>query len=231
MLKQTRHALAVLLPLIFIMPVLLSCGGAGGGGTTLDGGYLGNTLSLSGPIWLANGKEGAFQPGDGDGTMTFSMQGSSSVDLVTTAVSGADFSQALSAPTAGVLSLWISVMEGLPSPYVSDESANGIVLNTIVFHVDDPKVDRSIYLANLEFTTLVFYVYSDRAVSSSAYGIYKEPAGTDTDTCDMSMSLKAGWNRVIMTRTGPVLGPYTDTWRVGEAPSDVRWAYGWGGGA
>ena len=52
MLKRTRHALAVLLPLIFIMPVLLSCGGAGGGGTTLDGGYLGNTPTLEGPLYV-----------------------------------------------------------------------------------------------------------------------------------------------------------------------------------
>jgi hypothetical protein len=204
------------------MPMLVSCGDATPE-TSGDGGYLGNSLSLKGPIHYTG--KGTFEAGVGDGTITFS-QMSPSVDLVTTAVSSADFSQTQNAPGAGLTSLWATIMGGLPSFTVSDTSAKGFVINTIVFHRTSPSVDNlNIYKANYAFTTVVFYAYSDKDVTITASGTYNGPGGTSSDTCDMNFSLKTGWNRVILSRTGA--GPYSDTWRIGEEPSGVYWAYGW----
>ena len=48
--KQTRHALAVLLPLIFIMPWSVLWRGLWWRDHGADGGHLGSSLSFSGPL-------------------------------------------------------------------------------------------------------------------------------------------------------------------------------------
>jgi hypothetical protein len=218
--KPTRHALAVLLPLIFVMPLLLSCGGAGGG-TTLDGGYLGNTPTLEGPLYVSD-KE-VFSQNVSDGTITFSMQ--PATDLATATVSGGNFSQTLSVPS-GMTQTWDTIMETFAAYSVSDSLAEGFVINMIVYNETSPdKLDLTIWNANSTFTTVVFYAYTDRGVEITAAGAYTGPGRTIPGTCDMSLNLKAGWNRLVMTRAETAT--YTDTWRLGEAPADTLWASGW----
>jgi hypothetical protein len=107
---------------------------------------------------------------------------------------------------------------------ISDSSAVGYVINSTTFHQTSPlTVDSAVDCSSFHYTTFVYLSYTDKDVDISGTGLYTGPYESAQGTCVMNLSLKAGWNRVVMTRTGS--SSYTDTFSVGEAPSDTCWWY------
>jgi hypothetical protein len=185
-------------------------------------GFLGGTITLSGPLYYAD-KEGLL-PSPGSGTIDF---GSTSPDVVltTATVTSGAFSVELGVPAT--TAAWSSILPPIGLT-ISDPTAQGFVINDIMFHRSDPIADIRAEYANETLTTLVYLSYTDKDVDISGSGTYTGPAGgTASDTCIMDFSLKAGWNSIVMTRAGPAgVGPYTDTYKNGGVPSDVFWTYG-----
>ncbi len=218
--RCARLRFTVIAALLGIALVLGSCTTPSEEG---DGGFLGASFTIPGPLQYAAGKVD-FEPSAFGGTIDFSMQGSA-VALASATVTSGEFSVQINAPGAAETSPWNTVLPSSGTLTVSDATAEGYVINTVTFHETDPdKNDLGVFCANFALTTLVYFAYTDKDVHVTATGSYTGPLGAAT--MDMDFSLKVGWNRIVMTRTG-TSGSYADTYRIGEAPADVHWAYGW----
>jgi hypothetical protein len=197
------------------MLVLGSCSGAGGGAVGGDGGILGNSFTLSGQIY--RNEKGYFgDPWTYDGDLCFAMAGPSEELFLGTAAGGA-FSitiGALADPTDK--HPWVDILPTAGTVSISDPTATGCVINEVVWDVADPKITIHIVRGNAALTTIVYWAYTDKDVHISYTGVYD-----GTNSMDIDANLKAGWSRLISTRTGA--GPYLDTIRIGEEPAGVCW--------
>jgi hypothetical protein len=205
-----------------ILLVLGSCELTGGG----DDGLLGGSFALSEQLQHAD-KDG-FEPSNYSGTIDFGMAGTAGPAFTATVTTGS-FSVDFGVP-AETLNWYDDILLGMSisgSLGVNNSLAEGYVVNDVVFHITDldPDVDVAVLCTDYDLATFVYLAYSDTDVNVTASGTYSAPPnGTDGSTIDMDLELKAGWNRVVLTRTGS--GPYSDTYRVAGEPSSVSWAYG-----
>lgn len=203
-----------------ILLVLGSCELTGSG----DDGYLGGSFTLSEQLQYAD-KDG-FEPSSFSGTIDFGMSGAAAPAFTATVTSGSlsvDFDAPVDTENWADIVLGMSITGTWD---VDDALAEGYVVNDVTFHETSPDVnDLNVLCTDFDLATFVYLVYSDTDVRVTASGTYSAPPnGTDGSTIDMDLALKAGWNRVVLTRTGS--GPYTDTYRVAGEPSGVSWAYG-----
>jgi hypothetical protein len=217
--RCVRLRFAVAAALLGIVLVLGSCELFGGGA-----GFLGDSFTLEGQICVPD-KEGPPVAVTWGGDLTFKMM-YPAVDLAATAVTGGAFSVEVGTPNPGDLALWVNMLPDVtPTPLtISDGTAKGCTINQIVLNVTTGgtffgPVTRS----NEAQTIQVYWTYTDKDVKVTGTGTYTGPGGTGSDVVNMDLDLKAGWNRIIMTRTGTT--SYTDTWTVGDEPAGVYWLY------
>lgn len=203
--------------LIVLSVILLgSCDlGAGSG----DGGYLGDTFDVSGPLRF-RGKD-TFDTPDIDGFLEFAC--ASTTFSETAVVDGGAYTVSFGIPDPTDTEPWANLLPPVtPALSISDATAEGLVLNDVLFdRTDPPDDDILVVCSNYDIDVVVWYVYTDKDVTITGSGSYAGPLGTDT--IDIDVSLKAGWNRIIMTIPG---SGSTAVYRLGSMPSGVYWTYG-----
>jgi hypothetical protein len=194
--------------------VLGSCSGAGGGAFGGDGGILGSSFTLSGQIY--KNEKGIFgDPWTYDGDLGFAMANPAEELFLGTTAGGA-FSITIGAPDPTDKYPWANILPTTGTVSISDSTATGCVINKVVWDVSDPKVSFDIVRGNVTLTTIVYWAYTDKDVHVSFSGVYD-----GTNSMDIDADMKAGWSRLISTRSGA--GPYLDTIRIGEEPAGVCW--------
>lgn len=205
--------------LLGIVLVLGSCDLFGGGP-----GHLGDSFTLAGQVYTPD-KEGPPVAVTWGGDVTFKMA-YPAVELAATSVAGGAFSVEVGTPDPGDLASWVNMLPAVtPTPLtISDGTAVGCTINQIVLNVTtDGTFSGPVTRSNEAQTIQVYWAYTDKDVQVTGTGTYTGPGGTSSDTVTMDLSLKAGWNRIIMTRTGTA--SYTDTYTVDEEPEGLYWLY------
>ncbi len=194
----------------------VSCDLAGGSG---DGGYLGDSFEVSGPLYLRD--KGDFETPDTDGTLEFACI--STTFSESAVVDGGAYSISFGIPDPAETALWVDILPTVtPTALtISDPTAKAAILNNVLYDRVTPAVDNDIMVlcTNYDIDIVVWYVYTDKDVTITGTGDYTGALGTTY--IDMDVSLQAGWNRIIMTITGT-----TAEYRLGSMPSGVYWTYG-----
>jgi hypothetical protein len=214
--KRAHLFIAAAVVVSGIALALGSCAAPGGGGASGGSGFLGTSFTLSGQISRL-GKDG-IEACLEDGDLLF---GQGEDTLFAAPVSSGAFSVQVNSPAPSSLVEWADILPPVtPDPLtVSDGSARGYAVTNVALVVPDFAVGVS--YSNLEGTNLGFFVYTDKDVHISGSGTYSGPNGTDSDNVNFDIALKEGWSRIILSRTG--VGPYTDTWRLGDEPAGLYW--------
>lgn len=187
-------------------------------------GFLGDTMTLSGPLRYT--EKTGFVIAAASGTIEFGSNASPAIAATATVTNG-EFTVGVGAPDSANLSAWGSLLP--PGSWtISDAAAKGYALNEVVFHRTTPSVaDINVLYTNFTLTTFVYFLYTDTDVSIAGSATYSAPPNdTPGSTMIMDIDLKAGWNRVVLTRTGPESGPYSDTYSLAEVPDGAYLAYG-----
>lgn len=202
--------------IVLSIVLIVSCDLTGGSG---DGGYLGDTFDVSGPLRYRD-KEGDFDTPDTDGFLEFAC--TSTTFSETAVVTGGAYSISFGIPDPTDTEPWTDLLPPVtPTALtISDATAKGLVLNNVLFdRTDPPDEDILVLCSNFDIDIVIWYVYTDKDVTITGSGTYTGPQ--DTDTIDMDVTLQAGWNRIIMTVSGT-----TAVYRLGSMPSGVYWTYG-----
>lgn len=202
--------------IVLSIVLIVSCDlGAGSG----DGGYLGDTFDVTGPLRFRD--KGDFETPDTDGSLEFAC--ASTTFSETVVVDGGVYTVSFGIPDPTDTEPWADLLPPVtPTALtISDPTAEGCILNNVLYDRVTPAVDDDILVlcSNYDIDIVVWYVFTDKDVTITGSGSYAGPLGTDT--IDIDVSLQAGWNRIIMTVTGT-----TAVYRLGSMPSGVYWTYG-----
>ncbi len=128
-------------------------------------------------------------------------------------------------PDAIDMQTWGSILP--PAAWdISDTAAKGCIINQVVIDITDPVVTRYAELsdrtgANPNGRTFVFWAYTDADVTIEGGVLGTAHDGASANMV-MDLTLKAGWNTVVLTRTGTA-EPFTDTYKTGKQPDGLNW--------
>jgi hypothetical protein len=208
--RRVRRGLAAAACVVAAVLVLGSC----------SLGFLGDSFTLEGQVYTLD-KDDQLVPATYNGTISFLMNGKA-VDLATGTVTNGVFSPVvIPVPPSDQMEKWSDVLPPVTPPLsISDGGIEGYVVNTIIVH---DSIDFDVMRTNTEVLVVAWYLYTEADVEMSGTGAYNSPLG-DPATVVMDVKLKAGWNRVILTRTGTT-GSFTDTWTTGAEPHGLSWVH------
>ena len=135
-----------------------------------DGGYLGSSLTLSGPLYYLD--KGGPTVSPADGTLEFAMGGGAVIG--TAAVTDGAFTVTFAAPDAADTAVWSSILPIAAT--ISAPAAKGYVITDVLFDRTDPvAVDIPVMNINYALTSFVFLLYTDTDVTITGTGTYDSP--------------------------------------------------------